>query len=206
MSFNIDPVILTLDLNSTTPPTTPHKQRDMENSATLAQQKRKLTRLKDGLSNLIQRYNTTDQKYKARNMELTDEYRRITKQYKDLQAKFKHFEVADNKRFQEVWNMHEQEVRTLAQRLLAADRVVHEQLLGLNWSPTQIPQLYDPEPAVAAAASPHHREHKEPVVTPGITSNSSGPGTRTKTTSDEGKATEPVAGQSTGVLIAFDFD
>ena len=58
----------------------------MENSTTLAQQKRKPARLKDALANYIQKYNTQDAKHKHENQELTDEYRRITKQYKDLQV------------------------------------------------------------------------------------------------------------------------
>ena len=61
-------------------------ERDLENSTTLAQQKRKLARLKDALANYIQKYNTQDAKHKQVNQELTDEYRRITKQYKDLQV------------------------------------------------------------------------------------------------------------------------
>jgi len=76
-------------------------ERDMENSTTLAQQKRKESRLKDALANYIQKYNTQDTKHKQINQELTDEYRRITKQYKDLQNKFRHFEVADNDRYQQ---------------------------------------------------------------------------------------------------------
>ena len=62
-------------------------ERDLENSTTLAQQKRKLARLKDALANYIQKYNTQDTKHKQVNQELTDEYRRITKQYKDLQVR-----------------------------------------------------------------------------------------------------------------------
>ena len=61
-------------------------ERDMENSATLTHQKRKLTKLKDALSALVQRYQETDARDKRRNEELTDEYKRITRQYKDLQV------------------------------------------------------------------------------------------------------------------------
>ncbi|RHZ01233.1 hypothetical protein DYB26_005527, partial [Aphanomyces astaci] len=56
-------------------------ERDMENSATLNQQKRKLSRLKDALSGLIQKYTQTDAHQRHQNTELTEDYRRITKQY-----------------------------------------------------------------------------------------------------------------------------
>jgi dynein regulatory complex protein 1 len=110
-------------------------ERDMENSTTLAQQKRKESRLKDALANYIQKYNTQDAKHKQVNQELTDEYRRITKQYKDLQNKFRHFEVADNDRYQQVWDMHAEEASVLVEKLLQADEIIHSQILGWRWEP-----------------------------------------------------------------------
>ena len=110
-------------------------ERDLENTATLGQQKRKLTRLKDSLSSIIAKYNRTDNKYKQENTELTDEYRRITKQYKDLQSKFEHFETADNKKYEEVWAMHEDEANELISSLHDADRIIHDQILGVEWTP-----------------------------------------------------------------------
>ena len=138
-------------------------ERDMENSTTLAQQKRKESRLKDALANYIQKYNTQDAKHKQVNQELTDEYRRITKQYKDLQNKFRHFEVADNDRYQQVWDMHAEgkwegstlslacahekltgclcfllfflECSVLVEKMLQADEIIHSQILGWRWEP-----------------------------------------------------------------------
>ncbi|KAJ0408942.1 hypothetical protein P43SY_002821 [Pythium insidiosum] len=110
-------------------------ERDMENSATLSQQKRKLARLKDTLSTLITKYNQTDARDRNQNQELTDEYRRITKQYKDLQKKYAHFEASDMQTFEEVWAMHEDDAVAKIEKLLKADRIVHEQQLGLTWKP-----------------------------------------------------------------------
>jgi len=80
-------------------------ERDMENTATLAHQKKKLTKLKDALNALTQRFHENDARDRRRNDDLTDEYRRITKQYKDLQSKFRHFELSDNTRFEQVGPM-----------------------------------------------------------------------------------------------------
>ena len=66
-------------------------------------------------------------------MKLTAEYRRTTEQFKDLQVKFQHFELVDTKKFEDVWRMKEEEVVALAQRVMAADRVLHEQQLGIEW-------------------------------------------------------------------------
>lgn len=108
-------------------------ERDMENSATLSQQKRKLARLKDALSTLIAKYNQTDSRDRNQNQELTEEYRRITKQYKDLQKKYAHFEASDRGKYDEVWAMHEDEAVAKVEKLLSADKVIHEQQLGLVW-------------------------------------------------------------------------
>merc|ERR1712193_447724 len=75
------------------------------------------------------------------NTELTEEYKRLTKQFKDLQEKFHHFEQADEKKFREVWEMNEQEVRGHIAKVLGADRLLHEQQLGLEWAPPKEDQL-----------------------------------------------------------------
>lgn len=62
-------------------------ERDHENQATINQQKRKISRQRDLLSGLKQRYAESDRKYLEDNMKLTDEYKRITEQFKDLQVR-----------------------------------------------------------------------------------------------------------------------
>merc|ERR1712232_1412172 len=84
---------------------------------------------------------TLDQKYKHHNTELTEEYKRLTRQFKDLQEKFHHFEQADEKKFREVWEMNEQEVRGLIAKVLEADRLLHEQQLGHEWMQPKAEQL-----------------------------------------------------------------
>lgn len=108
-------------------------ERDMENSATLSQQKRKLARLKEALSSLMAKYNQTDARDKNQNQELTEEYKRLTKQYKDLQEKFRHFEHADQDKYQQVYEMHLSETQELMSRILQSDKIIHEQQLGLKW-------------------------------------------------------------------------
>eukprot|EP00903_Cladosiphon_okamuranus_P013611 g12676.t1 len=116
-------------------------ERDMENSATLSHQKRKLTKLKDALSGLVQRYQETDTRDKKRNEDLTEEFRRITKQYNDMQAKFRHFEISDNNRYEQVWAMHREEVLEAITKVLQADEIIHQQQLGWEWKPPNMDLL-----------------------------------------------------------------
>jgi len=110
-------------------------ERDVENSNTINQQKRKLARLQDNLSSLMAKYGKTDKQYKQNNIELTDEYRRITEQFQDLQGKYRHFQMSDAKKFDEVWAMKEGQVKELLALVLQADKIIHEQQLGLYWYP-----------------------------------------------------------------------
>jgi len=110
-------------------------ERNQEHSAIQSSYKNRHNRLRETLNNLMSRYNTLDQKYKHHNNELTEEYKRLTRQFKDLQEKFQHFEQADEKKFREVWEMNEAEVRQLMTKVLEADRLLHEQQLGLEWLP-----------------------------------------------------------------------
>ncbi|CAM9158979.1 unnamed protein product, partial [Hapterophycus canaliculatus] len=127
-------------------------ERDMENSATLSHQKRKLTKLKDALSGLVQRYQETDTRDKKRNEELTEEFRRITKQYNDMQAKFRHFEISDNNRYEQVWSMHREEVLEAITKVLQADEIIHQQQLGWEWKAPNMELLAELDVNSVAAA------------------------------------------------------
>jgi dynein regulatory complex protein 1 len=116
-------------------------ERDNENSNTLQQLKRKQTKLKDTLSALMTRYHEMDARDRKKNDELTDQYRSITKQYKDLQSKFRHFELADNKRFDQLWAMHEEEVAQCISKVLQADELIQTQQLGWKWQPPDLSAL-----------------------------------------------------------------
>lgn len=107
-------------------------EREQENQSTISAQKRKVAQQRDILSTLKSRYTESEKRFLNENTKLTEEYRRITEQFKDLQVKFKHFEKADVTRYQEIWYMNGETVRELVSNVLKADKVIHEQLLGLE--------------------------------------------------------------------------
>merc|ERR1712159_88499 len=81
------------------------------------------------------RYNELNDKYKAENEKYTIEYKQVTDQFKDLQTKFLHFQRLDAQRYREVWQMNEKTVTELMQKVLKADKIIHEQQLGMEWAP-----------------------------------------------------------------------
>mmetsp|Transcript_22481 Transcript_22481/g.73000 ORF Transcript_22481/g.73000 Transcript_22481/m.73000 type:complete len:675 (+) Transcript_22481:78-2102(+) len=108
-------------------------ERNLENTHTINQQRRKIARQRDILSSYKSKYMETDKRFQVENMKLTDEYKRITEQFKDLQAKYRHFEQADIARYSEVRAMNEEIVAGLVKKVLEADKIIHQQQLGLKW-------------------------------------------------------------------------
>eukprot|EP01083_Nonionella_stella_P143800 447658_1 len=114
------------------------QEREKENKDTVAFQKRKFKRLKEAVASMKSKYEKSDHKYKHENTELSEEYRRITKQYKELQRKYKHFEKVDSEKYFEIWKMKEEQVMEIVEKVLQADRIVHEQILGSVWQEPDI--------------------------------------------------------------------
>lgn len=114
---------------------------DVEKNAELARYKRRLNKLKAQLNNLVTRFTEMEANDTKTNHDLTEDYRSLTLKYKDLQAKFRHFEIADTTKYDEVWAMHEEEVKDLVDQLLKADKIISEQQLGWMWKPPDIQAL-----------------------------------------------------------------
>ncbi|CAG5124713.1 unnamed protein product [Candidula unifasciata] len=114
------------------------KKRDEENTITKALQKRKITRLQDVLNALKEKLTKQEKTFKAENVQLSEDYRRITEQFHDLQRKSKHFIATDAKKFHDIWCMNEEECKNLLSEVLDADKAIHEQQLGLPWEPPDV--------------------------------------------------------------------
>jgi len=111
------------------------EERDSENKQTVEHHRQRLRRLKEALSNHKQRFFKQDAKFKTENHDLTEDFKRITEQFKDLQKKFKHFETVDHNKYREVWKMNEENTMKHVRKLLTADKLIHEQILGLQFMP-----------------------------------------------------------------------
>jgi hypothetical protein len=70
-------------------------------------------------------------------IELTDDYKRTTEQFKDLQRKFRHFEMVDSKKYKEVWEMNEESV------MKAVRKVLKVTFLPLSTLPLYMPHWPD---------------------------------------------------------------
>ncbi|XP_069742594.1 dynein regulatory complex protein 1 isoform X4 [Narcine bancroftii] len=67
-----------------------------------------------------------------------DEENMITKSQQKRKIA-RHFASVDAKKFEGIWLMNEEEAKDLVRKVLDADRIIHQQQLGLNWT---MPELY----------------------------------------------------------------
>ena len=44
----------------------------------------------------------------------------------------------DQKKFQDIWSMNEEQVKELVHNVMEEDRIIHEQQLGLPWQPPDL--------------------------------------------------------------------
>ena len=108
-------------------------ERDHENAGTLQIQRRKIAKTREKLMKAKDSFAAMDKKFSDENMRLTDDHRRVTEQFKELEIKFRTFQANDRKKFKEVWAMKEEEMGRKVKRALDADRILHEQHMGMVW-------------------------------------------------------------------------
>ncbi|XP_044515538.1 dynein regulatory complex protein 1 [Gracilinanus agilis] len=110
------------------------KKRDEENTIIKSQQKRRINRLHDVLNNLRMKTTKQIKQYYEDNATLTGDYKRIVIQFRDLQKTMRHFSIINDKQFQEIWIMNEEEAKALIEKALDADKIIQLQQLGLPWT------------------------------------------------------------------------
>jgi dynein regulatory complex protein 1 len=111
------------------------QERNNENKETRQTFDKRLGHQKDKLAAQKARFKRENEGFKKANKEMTNDYKKMTEQFKDLQKKYHHFELVDTKKFREVWDMNEQTAMEYVHKILQADQIIHQQVLGLQWKP-----------------------------------------------------------------------
>jgi len=113
------------------------KERDVENRQTVDQYRKRIHKLQEQLSKYTAKYKEENQKFKRENAKYTKDYRRITEKFKDLQLKYRQFSYLDTKKYSDVFEMNRKNILELSEKVMTADRVIHNQILGKEWSPSE---------------------------------------------------------------------
>lgn len=111
------------------------EEKKDENSLIEKEINAKVKRYRERRADLRKAIKKIEDDAERENMQLTRDYERVSEQFRLLQKKFQHFQKADQKRFEEIKDMNEAEVKTLMQKIIKADKVIHMQQLGIPMPP-----------------------------------------------------------------------
>ena len=105
-------------------------ERDHDNKMTMEMYRTRVRKLKELVSTLSAKANEAEQQRVEENRSISLEYNKLTSKYKNLQKKLSAFLLNDTKKYDETRHMHVTHVTALCIKLLHAEKVISEQLLG----------------------------------------------------------------------------
>lgn len=109
-------------------------EREHENYMMSNQQKKKITKQRDALSNIKGRHHELEKKFLDQNERITEDYFRVTGSLHDLQQKEQHLQSIHKSIHRRFFCMHQHIVSCLVSRVLQVDKRIHEQELGWHWN------------------------------------------------------------------------
>ncbi|KAG5313008.1 DRC1 protein, partial [Pseudoatta argentina] len=113
------------------------KRREDENTIVKNQQKRRLNKLQDIANGLKKNYAELEENTRLEIQKFTDQVIKTHKNILDLIEKSNHFTRINDKKFIQIWDMNEEKANELLDKILNADKIIYEQLLGIEWKPPE---------------------------------------------------------------------
>ncbi|XP_063916676.1 dynein regulatory complex protein 1 [Zophobas morio] len=113
------------------------KKREDENLIIKSQQKRRINKLQDIINSLRKKNNDYHTQTTQQIEKLTVEIKKLCKNILDIENKADHLAAVNNEKFKKIWNMNKKRADELFTRVLDIDKVLHEQQLGLEWTPPE---------------------------------------------------------------------
>lgn len=109
------------------------KKREEENVIIRNQQKRRLTRLNETVNYLKNKIQETERHCEMETSKLTKDIKKLHKNIMDLEEKSDVISEINEKKYQNVWQMNQDEGEELLKKVLGIDKILYEQQLGLDW-------------------------------------------------------------------------
>ncbi|XP_025154296.1 dynein regulatory complex protein 1 [Harpegnathos saltator] len=110
------------------------KRREDENAIVKNQQKKRLNKLQDVINALKRDYVELEENSRIEIERLTDQVVKARKNILDLVEKSNHFTSINDKKYMQIWDMNVKNANGLLNKILAADKIIYEQALGMEWS------------------------------------------------------------------------
>ncbi|XP_076279610.1 dynein regulatory complex protein 1 isoform X2 [Lasioglossum baleicum] len=117
------------------------KRREEENTIVKNQQKRKINKLQDVINGLRKTYADLEESTKSEFQKLVTDISKSQKAIQDLEEKSNNLAATNDKKYMQIWDLNIQTADELVDKILTADKIIHEQLLGLEWKPPEMQLL-----------------------------------------------------------------
>ncbi|KAJ1522331.1 hypothetical protein ONE63_002626 [Megalurothrips usitatus] len=109
------------------------QKREDENLMMRAQQKRRINKLQDIANSLRRKMRESEAAAEIETTRLHEEISRLHQNIGDIEKKANHFANTNDRRYHQVWNLRQDTANKLISKIMAIDRLIHEQQLGLEW-------------------------------------------------------------------------
>ncbi|XP_043510116.1 dynein regulatory complex protein 1 isoform X2 [Frieseomelitta varia] len=113
------------------------KRRDEENTIVKNQQKRKINKLQDVINNLKKTYSDLEESTRMEIQKITNQILKSHRAIQDLEEKSNNLAEINDKKYMQIWDMNIKTANELVDKILTADRIIHEQLLIMEWQPPE---------------------------------------------------------------------
>ncbi|XP_066196201.1 dynein regulatory complex protein 1, partial [Sylvia atricapilla] len=120
------------------------RQLDAENSTIRSLQKRKISRFRATLSLLRAKLAGQERKFQEEKKSLESELEKITGLFQETRNRTSDLLRLNAQKFRRIWSVNEEEAKSLIRKLLAADRLIHGQQLGMAWEEPRLPENVGP--------------------------------------------------------------
>ncbi|XP_026666774.1 dynein regulatory complex protein 1 [Ceratina calcarata] len=111
------------------------KRREEENIIVKNEQKRRINKLQDIINNLKHTYAQLEESTRMEIQKLTNQILKSHRAVLDLEEKSNYLATINDKKYMQVWDMNITAANELFDKILTADRIIHEQLLLMDWQP-----------------------------------------------------------------------
>ncbi|KAH0533709.1 dynein regulatory complex protein 1 [Cotesia glomerata] len=113
------------------------KKREDENAIIKNQQKRRINKLQDIITELKKNYAELENSTRLKIEKLQSQILKTQKRIKELETKSIHFTSVNDRRFMQIWEMNTKNADKLLEQIFKVDKILYEQMLGLEWEPPE---------------------------------------------------------------------
>ncbi|XP_049772051.1 dynein regulatory complex protein 1 [Schistocerca cancellata] len=117
------------------------KKRVDENIILKCQQKRQINKLQGMVNSLKKNIAEIENITKNESDHLRNDIIKLHDKLMKLDERTDYLSQINDTRYHQLWDMNQEKATKLLQKILAADKFIHEELLGLTWVPPDFPKM-----------------------------------------------------------------